>query len=563
MRAGLSWLDQSVRLAPEYAEAAAGALVAAFAHEASDVQERAVRLAVKHAAHLDRAPLRDAAAALPADLRERLGISEKPGEDEKPADGAGSGEDARPALLIAPALPPVEFPPPITTAAELGAEFVQLAHAPFTHLDWLGSERLMAALVELTYRDRAAVRAALAQVPARTWTWDEDDDPVAWLWTAMQAVASPPAPSPVSRFPDPHRTSMPHLLILSRMAEILAAARADNLPPVLLATPTSADGHVDPTELLARLERLEAVDMDPPDADLQQALLRIPRRVDAGVAAKAARLTSPAGRIVARWLSGGGLADPVVTVRYGYEGDSHRWFDDGPPPSYYYNSRAYSFVAASPVELDLIDLLCRDPRAFTLNRGGYLNWWAGIMPSHREVVAAYLLPFFDWDWPERSPGPPILHDLARADGPLGPAFATMLVSHLNNEDPAGRAAALDLLLALAAAGDLPATDVGDQLGQLVKNGMVTLSRVTPSLAEAERAGAGAQVWRTVAAALPRILPADGERPPNGLADLIALGVKTAPPGDTTRIPGLAAIAARGGSSRMVREALRLTRLLPS
>ena len=130
-----------------------------------------------------------------------------------------------------------------------------------------------------------------------------------------------------------------------------------------------------------------------------------------------------------------------------------------------------------------------------------------------------------------------------------------------NEGPAERTAALDLFLALAATGDLPAADLGDQLGHLVKNGMVTLSRVIPSLAEAERAGAGAQVWRTVAAALPHLLPADGERSLSGLADLIALGVRTASPGDTTPIPGLAAIAARGGSSRMVREALRLTRLL--
>ncbi|WP_329429546.1 DUF6493 family protein [Streptosporangium sp. NBC_01495] len=556
VRAGLSWLDRSVRLTPEYAEAATATLAAAFAHESSDVQERAVRLAVEHAAHLDRAPLRDASAALPADLRARLGVSENPGE-----------EDDKPPLLIAPELPRVEFPPPITTAAELGAEFTRLARDPFDQFGWRGIERLMAGLVELTHRDREAVRAALASVPVRTWERGENGDPLTWLWAAMQAVASPSTASPAPRVPDQGWISVPHLLILRRMAELVTAARAGALPPVLLATPTSVGGHVDPAELLARLERLEAVDMDPPNADLQQALLRLPRRIDAEVAARAARLTTPAGRLVARWLSGEGLADPVVTVRYGYsEGASHRWFDDGQPPPYHYNPRAASFVAASPVELDLVDLvdlLCRDPRTYVHGLGGCMGWWAGVMPSHREVVAAHLLPFFSWDWPDNSPRLPILHDLARADGPLGSAFAAMLAFHLNNEDPAERTAALDLLLALAAAGDLPSVDLGDQLGHLVKNGMVTLSRVIPSLTEAERAGAGAQVWQTVAAALPRVLPADGERPPSGLADLIALGVRTAPSGDTTRIPGLAAVAARGGSSRMVREAVRLTRLLPA
>ncbi|MGS2641165.1 DUF7824 domain-containing protein [Streptosporangium sp. LJ11] len=552
VRAALSWIDRSVRPAPEYAEAAAAALATAFAHEASDVQERAVRLAVKHAAHLDPAPLRDAAGALPADLRALLGVGERPGEKEEEG----------PALLVVPGLPRVEFPPPITTAAELGAEFARLAADPYSQLDRLETERLMAGLVELTHRDREAVRAALTPVPVREWGWSENDNPLAWLWAAMQAVASPSAPSSAPRFPGLGHISVPHVLTLRRVAELVTAARADALPPVLLATPTSADGHVDPAELLARLERLQAVGMDPPDADLQQALLRIPRRVDAEVAARAAGLTTSAGRLVARWMSGEGLADPVVTVRYSYVvGASRRWFDEGEQPLYCSNPRAASFVAASPAGLDLVDPLCRDPETYVHNRGGYMSWWAGVMPSHREVIAAHVLPFFDWDWPENSPGLPILHDLARADGPLGPAFATMLAFHLNNADPAERTAALDLLLVLAAAGDLPAADLGDQLGRLVGNDMATLSRVIPSLTEAERAGAGAQVWRTVAAALPHVLPADGERPPSGLADLIALGVRTAPPGDTTRIPGLAAIAARGGSSRMVREALRLTRLL--
>ncbi len=290
--------------------------------------------------------------------------------------------------------------------------------------------------------------------------------------------------------------------------------------------------------------------------------MRLPRQFDTEVAAKAARLTTPAGLLVAPWLSGDRPVDPVVTIRYRYtDGASHRWFDEGEPSGSSYNyAQACSFIAASSVDLDLIDLLFRD-QGYLSHPGGHINWWSGVMPSHRGVIAAHLLSCFDWTWPERNPGLFVLHDLARAGGPLGPAFATMLVTHLNDADPAERTAALDVLLAVASAGDLPATEVGDQLGHLVEHEMVTLSRIIPSLTEAERAGAGAQVWRIVAAALPHLLPADGKRPASGLADLIALGVKTAPAGDTTPIPGLAAIAARGGSSRMVREALRLTRLL--
>ncbi|MEW9527673.1 DUF6493 family protein [Microbispora sp. NPDC049125] len=554
VRAGLSWLAQSIRLGPEYAGAAAGALATAFGHEASDIQEQAVRLAVRHAAHLDPAAIRDAAAALPADLRARLGVPEDPAAEAEAAPLI--------APLIAPALPRAEFPPPITTAAELSAQIARFADAPYA-LEWRGAERLMAGLVEFAHRDRAALRASAAPLSSHPWGWRADGDPMAWLWAAFQAVASPATRSLELRLPSSRSMPAPDVLILRRMAELLDAARADDLPPVLLATPTSADGHVDPAELLSRLERLEAAGMDPAYADLQQALLRIPRHVDADVAEKAGRLTTPAGRSVARWLSGAGPADPVVTIRYGYtDGASRRWFDDGQPPRFSCSyARPYPFIAASPTGFDLIDMLSSDPDHYAIRQGGHMSWWAGTMPSHREVLAAYLVPCFDWDWPDGSPGSHILRDLAQADGPLGSASSVLLAFHLNNEDPAERTAALDVLLALAAAGDLPAAELGEQLGRLVKHGMATLSRIVPSLAEAERAGAGPQVWRTVAAALPHILPSEGERPCNGLADLIALAVKTAPPGDATPVPGLAAVAARGGSSRMVREANRLIRLL--
>lgn len=67
--AGLSWIDQLVRLAPEYGEPATNALVMAFGHEAANVQDRAVRLAVRHKPYLEGEVLRKGAASLPPDLR--------------------------------------------------------------------------------------------------------------------------------------------------------------------------------------------------------------------------------------------------------------------------------------------------------------------------------------------------------------------------------------------------------------------------------------------------------------------------------------------------------------
>lgn len=548
VRAGLSWIDQLARLAPDRLAETSAALALAFSHESSDLQDRAVRLTLKHSTRLDLAPILEAIPHLPRDLRARLDGLASPHLDPG---GEPAAEDA--VVLVAPVLPQAELLPPIHTVDELAAEFGRAA-APFGHPGWLPVERLLAGLVELAHRDREAVRAALIPPPQDASVYPTD--PMTWLWMTLRAVLGD-RPSPPA-LPGPDTISAPHVMVLRRMAEVLDAALSDTLPPVLLATPTSASGHVDPAVLVDRLHRVEAAGGTPLDADLQQALLRIPRTAMPPVDA---RLTSPAGRLVARWL-GGEEAVPVVTVRHRYnDGAAERWFDDGPPRYSCGDPRVVPFVSAPPTGLDLIDLLFSDPRMYLRAGGGCLDWWPGVLPSHREVAAGYLLQHYSWDWPERSPNREHLVRLAGAEGPLGAASAVMLAFHLNDEDPAGRTAALEVLLALAAGGALPGAELGEQLGRLVRQEMVTLSRVLPSLTEAARLGAGRQVWEVVAAAIPHLVPAEGERAKSGLADLLALGVATVPPGADEPIPGLAGLAARKGSSRMVREAARLVQVL--
>ncbi|MGJ6966526.1 hypothetical protein ACSDR0_31900 [Streptosporangium sp. G11] len=75
VRTGLAWLEESVRRSPGRADELAPALAMAFGHEARAVQERAVRLAVRHAAHLTplgAETLRGGAGTLAPDLRDRL-----------------------------------------------------------------------------------------------------------------------------------------------------------------------------------------------------------------------------------------------------------------------------------------------------------------------------------------------------------------------------------------------------------------------------------------------------------------------------------------------------------
>ncbi|OLT26471.1 hypothetical protein BJF79_12285 [Actinomadura sp. CNU-125] len=115
---------------------------------------------------------------------------------------------------------------------------------------------------------------------------------------------------------------------------------------------------------------------------------------------------------------------------------------------------------------------------------------------------------------------------------------------------------------LSARGHAPAAETGTDIADSPRP--AGSSRTAPSVPSPRRpdAGAHADVWKAIVAALPPLLPEPGTRAPSGLPDLLALGTRTA---ETVRargtVPGLADVAARGGSSRLVAEAARLHRAL--
>ncbi|WP_371785297.1 DUF7824 domain-containing protein [Streptosporangium subroseum] len=508
VRAGLSWIDQVVRYAPGHAEAAAGALAMTFGHEMYDLKERAVRLAVKHADGMSADTLRDAAGALPPDLRARLATVV-----------SGIEVEAQPPHTAALTPVRLELPPPITTVAELAASVAGFAHGPEHWDDWLSVERLMAGLVELTYRDRAAVQKALVPIKALISTMGQgfhwwatgasELHPVRLLLAACQnLLAEDPRTPPILPYL-PQKYPL-HQFVLRRAAEVFTALRTGGLPPVLLATPTTVSGHVDPVELVSRLERLETAGTEPFPTDLEQALLRIPRSVEPETVARAARLSSSAGKLVARWMAGEGRVTPQVTIRHRYlDGASWHWFDDGMPPRYSCKDpQLVPFVSAPATGLEGIDSL------FHVSSFRYtecMTWWLGIMPSETEAAAAHLLAFSMVDRRLIALESVSLGEFAGATEPLGPVAANLLLARLNSADPARRASLLGTLAALAATGHLPGHDLGDQLGLLVTYDLATLSRITPALVETARTGFGTQAWPIVAAALPTSFPPAGSK----------------------------------------------------
>ncbi|GAA2416346.1 hypothetical protein GCM10010191_28420 [Actinomadura vinacea] len=566
VRAALPWLAESAGRGGDGArvDSVLSALAVAFGHEAAAVRERAVGIAVKHGAEAGervRREVRDAAAALPHDLRER--IAAVFGEVEAPA--------AEPAALpLMP--PPAAFPGPIGSAAELAEEIAALLRA---EPSWTDVERFTAGIVDLAHRDAEAARTALKGIlqDGRTaWYMADDFDrfvysPHAWPVLVARSFLVPkwrPEPTSPLRF-DGHRTPRPYdppmgLLLIRRMREIAAMV---GRTPLLLATSTSTNGHLDPEELVARVERLEAAGLEPGPLDLAQALLRLPR--DAALSGRARRLGSPAGKALVSWLEAGGLPDPVVELAVARLPE-----DPGLPPA-----ALMGLVRPSGDVPDDLAPLSHHPgdnpfwrrtpeKYFSLGHFfSPVRWWPAMAPSHTELVAAHMLPRLAPALEFPSEQGAALLGLAESDGPTGVATGAALAYGLGVEPVRERAGAVDALLHMAARGRLPAAEVGTAAGTLAGHRAIKLNRVVAALGEAAAGGAQAAVWTAVEAALPAALAAHADKPVPGMADLLALGVRTAEvAGARGRVPDeLAAAAGRGGSSRTVKEAVRLRDLL--
>jgi hypothetical protein len=346
VRGQLSWLDGVARRQPGRAGPVLAAVAVAFTQDSAELQARAVSLVRRHGRHADtaaRTELLDAALSLPADLAQRA------------ASALGSQPPARrpapPLALPAPA--PRELPPPIGSPAELAEELAALLE-DHTKVEPAALERLLAALVAFARRDRAALADGLEPVLARyrshSWLPTHPTAPVTFVnelqqlsWAVLAAVAPPAKLRLLRGFMKAvrlgsegrwHGASLvapgPRLALLYRLHEIAAGLGQRSSPPLLVATPSTGSGHLDPGELAARLEQAAAAGWEPWERDLQQALLRLPPRApDPAATARARRLPTPAGQRLFAWLRDGGMADPQVTRVVRTRRGRLRWSADG------------------------------------------------------------------------------------------------------------------------------------------------------------------------------------------------------------------------------------------
>ncbi|GAA3586119.1 hypothetical protein GCM10022419_080300 [Nonomuraea rosea] len=361
-----------------------------------------------------------------------------------------------------------------------------------------------------------------------------------------------------NRLPHPNAVSPPHGFLLHRYTELAEALRDGTLPPVLLATPTWMSGHLDPDVLVDRLETCAAAGVEPPPADLAQALLRLPRGSHQAAADRAAKADSEAARSAARWLAGDGMADPECGLVWRHMVNASMVDFGDCEPEHFTQVRLQPMVrVTAPTGHRLIDeVLLRQPFDWKVDEsGGTLQAWSAMLPSHREVVAVNLLPFLLRGLWGSGLTPTQIAGLEITQGPMGECTAVILAFLLADGSMPGM---IPLVLSMAARGELPAEAIGRQLALVLRRTWRETRPAIAALTELADAGGHHEVWRIVRALLPGMLPGEGRRITVTHTDLVAFAADVARwTGARGEIPVVAEFARSRRTIRFVHECKRL------
>ncbi len=589
VKAQLIWLEKLAKRLPARADEIAGVVAVAADHPDVQARDRATAFLARHG-HTAAAP--------------------------------GSVEVAEPAVDLLPGpVEAAEMPEPIASPDELAEEVAALDQAEWQTVPF---ERVLAAVVRLHATDPDGLRAALAPVMQRVgdrigatwWSGDSRRGAATLFTTALQQAAGRPfeaadAARVLRGTPADARIGNAYMklhgVLLLRLAEVVVRLSTEPVP-ALVSTPTRVNGLLDPAVLVERLARAEREGRQPWQRDLRQALYRLPAHFDADVRRHAGALRSEAGRTLVEWLDAGGTGRPDLRVVRVHRQRPER----GRPLGWLPESRFYAASTPDRSALDPYGLTDLTPPPVVNADLGSHDWaavWPSVLPSQREVVAACLMPVVAsaTDVEHHRGDARLLPLLAELPGPVGPATLTAVAYGLCADRADQRIAALDALIALGGLPDFAGAELGGQLARLATTKLVVLSRAVTQLEEASRI-APAMTWEIAAGALAGLLPAEHTTPPparpaspkaaatptatvtsapgggrgvsggsgggrsakrgpahvtpRGLPDLLTVAATAAAAsGSRGEVPGLADLASRGSSTRLVVEARRLHRTL--
>ncbi|GAA2054494.1 DUF6493 family protein [Catenulispora yoronensis] len=566
VKTALGWLDALATAHPDRVAEIAGYTAVAFGAQGADIQERAVKLIGKRAkalAEADRVRLAaEGEVYLPSDLAATLaGLLGLEQDAAMPEAGY---------LDVAP-YEPRPLLPPIGSPAELAEQVSSLMHtAPSEAMLF---ERVLEAVVTFSRADAPGLSEALAPVVERAhdrWEWSLEnypDTPSTAVYRLAEAAVRFDAKKrkphrasvhelwPVVRKQKPSysrrrdRTSPADFLVL-RAAEYTAALGLPDLPAPL-AIPTAANGSLDPEVLAERLRAAESEALVPLEADLHQALLRLP--VDCGDV-DTSGFASEAGKRFAAWVAGERVAFPDATMPDPRMRDGVRIRSDAEADAYL--KRMERKHASHPATL--LDLL---PGVWfeAEQQWDESDWdicWPAILPSHPDLPAIALAGAADWSSVEPSPESALA--LAEQDDPVHAGTHYVIASRMIHAEAGLRASGVDAALVLAARGLFDGVRVAEALTVRLTAEPAGLRRVVPCLRDLANGGAAGQAWDTVAALLPQALPPVRTKALSGTAELLVLGTELAGALKVrTSIDAVTAAAEKKGGSAVANAARRL------
>ncbi|WP_405935719.1 DUF6493 family protein [Streptomyces sp. NBC_00726] len=570
VRAQLIHLGKVLRRDPSAAGELLPVIADAFGHPDTDAQERALKLAARALPAVPPEAREEAAraASLLAPVH-RAAARAVFGELLEDAPGIAGYEE-----ILPPPPAPRPLGPPAASVAEL-AEEVTAALLQRDQEDVTAFERALDGLVRHARTGREELIAALESALTGQW-WtrvarDDADRRMLLNRDGLHIVAAALL-GRISRravragqvrgtVPAACSHAALDTVLYARLWEAAHAIQTGRLP-YLLATPTWHTGAIDAAELVERLRGYRALGVRAGAVDFAQALLRVRRTGEEEAAGQAAALGTGEGDRLAAWLR---AEQPVATVL-------PRHVETDVPVARDWLRQTVTTVRRVLLSTDGNRLVQQKfPRSFHWLGDPHTplshrchHWvvesphWTAVLPEDGETLAAWLLPTVASCVEERRGTAWLLPALAETGGPAAGAVHLALAYGLGARDPEDRLAAVDALLVLAARGRLDGGLLGGELVTLVQRESVKPNRLADAARTAADTGAYGTVLSFLAPVLPTLLAR--EKAPRGLSDLLTVAAECAErsgPPKSGAVPGLAETAARGGTSRLVRQAIRL------